>query len=51
MVDDDQVQGEQSVTANVDDLQPREGEDRQLVHLRRLASDLSMGIIGKIVLR
>lgn len=33
MVDDDQVEGEESAAADVDDLQPREGKQGQLVHL------------------
>ncbi len=33
VVDDDKVQGEQRVAADVDDFEAGEGEDRQLVNL------------------
>jgi hypothetical protein len=33
MIDDDEVQSEQSVAADVDDFQAREGKDCQLINL------------------
>jgi hypothetical protein len=48
VIDDDQVQCEQSVAAYVDDFQAREGEDCQLINLPILIFERKKFLSGKL---